>query len=78
MSRALNLEDAINMITIETFKQFPKDSPKTKKVGEKALEFLSDYPLYANTSNIGYQEAILTALIYGFKLKGKNETPKKS
>lgn len=78
MSRALNLEDAINMIMVEAFKQFPLGSSKTKEIGEKAIEFISDFPLYAKTSNISYQEAILTALIYGFKLKGKNETSKKS
>ncbi len=34
--------------------------------GEKAMEIISDYPLYVGgTSNISYGEAILIALMYG-------------
>ena len=31
------------------------------KLGEKALQYISDYPLYASTSNIGYDTAIRVA-----------------
>lgn len=34
------------------------------KLGEMALEIISDYPLYANTSNITYAEAIKVAKIF--------------
>lgn len=32
-----------------------------KEKGEKAMEFISDYPLYAKTSGITYDEAIAIA-----------------
>lgn len=38
------------------------------RTGKKALEFIGDYPLYACTSNIGYTDAILIALVLGAKL----------
>lgn len=31
--------------------------------GDKALEMISDYPLYASSSNISYEEAIIIAMI---------------
>lgn len=36
-----------------------------EQAGEKAMEFISDYPLYAATSNITYTEAIMIALVLG-------------
>lgn len=32
--------------------------------GELAMEIIADYPLYAKTSGITYQEAILLALVF--------------
>lgn len=32
-----------------------------KEKGEKAMEFIGDYPLYAKTSGITYEEAIAIA-----------------
>ena len=40
-----------------------------KDVGEKAMEFIGDYPLYASgLSNITYEEAILVAMVLGKEL----------
>lgn len=37
-----------------------------EQAGEKAMEFIGDYPLYASgLSNITYAEAILIALVLG-------------
>lgn len=38
---------------------------KSKEYGDKAMEIIADYPLYASTSNISYGEAILIATIFG-------------
>lgn len=35
-----------------------------ERLGEMALELISDYPLYASTSNIGYEEAIEVAKVF--------------
>lgn len=35
------------------------------QAGQKALDFIGDYPLYAATSNITYTEAIMIALVLG-------------
>lgn len=44
-----------------------KEMPErmVEQAGEKAMEFISDYPLYATTSNITYEEAIMIALVLG-------------
>lgn len=34
------------------------------KLGEVAMELIADYPLYASTSNITYDEAIAVAKIF--------------
>ena len=34
-----------------------------EKIGQVALEIVGDYPLYGVTSNISYDEAIMTALV---------------
>ena len=39
-----------------------------EQAGEKALEFIADYPLYGATSNITYDEAILIAIALGKEL----------
>lgn len=36
-----------------------------KEYGDKALELVADYPLYASSSNISYGEAILIASVFG-------------
>lgn len=36
-----------------------------KEYGDKALEMVADYPLYASSSNISYGEAILIASVFG-------------
>lgn len=36
-----------------------------EQAGEQALELISDYPLYAATSNITYTDAILIAVVLG-------------
>lgn len=36
-----------------------------KEYGDRALNLIADYPLYASTSNISYGEAILIASIFG-------------
>lgn len=36
-----------------------------KDYGDKALELVADYPLYASQSNISYGEAILIASVFG-------------
>lgn len=36
-----------------------------EQAGEEAMEFIADYPLYAATSNITYEDAILIALVLG-------------
>ena len=39
-----------------------------EQAGKKALDAISDYPLYAATSNISYEDAILIALVLGIEL----------
>lgn len=36
----------------------------SNQLGEIAMELISDYPLYASTSNITYEEAIEVAKIF--------------
>ena len=36
-----------------------------KEYGDKALDLVADYPLYASSSNISFGEAILIASIFG-------------
>lgn len=38
------------------------------KIGDQAISEISEYPLYASSSNITYEEAILIALV----LEGKD------
>lgn len=73
MGRAINLENISYILLEEVEKAYPNNSPKTETIGQKAMDFLSDYPLYASTDGISYQEAIATALLYGFQLGEKNE-----
>lgn len=41
-------------------------SEEKEKIGQKAMEEIADYPLYASgLSNITYDEAILVALVMG-------------
>lgn len=35
-----------------------------KTLGKLAMELIADYPLYAHTSGITYEEAIMVALIF--------------
>ena len=42
---------------------------KVKLAGQDAMEYISDYPLYAGTSNITYDEAIMVALCTGWNYK---------
>ena len=37
---------------------------ETKVLGELALDIISDYPLYANRSNITYEEAIKICKVF--------------
>lgn len=37
-----------------------------RKIGQKALDCISDYPLYASSSNITYEQAIIVAIACGF------------
>lgn len=36
---------------------------KIKELGDKAMQYISDYPLYASTSGISYEEAIAIAKV---------------
>ena len=38
--------------------------PNSNELGEIAMELIADYPLYASTSNISYDEAIAVAHIF--------------
>lgn len=38
--------------------------PNSNELGEIAMELIADYPLYASTSNISYDEAIAVAQIF--------------
>lgn len=42
--------------------------------GEKALEIVSDYPLYASSSNISYGEAIAIATLVGGDIRKQERT----
>ncbi len=42
----------------------PKDPAEDQRLGQMALEMISDYPLYASTSNISYGEAIAVAKVF--------------
>jgi deoxyhypusine synthase len=42
-----------------------------KKIGEYAMEIIMDYPLYASTSGITYEEAIQIAKIFEPDLEKK-------
>lgn len=37
----------------------------SKQYGDKALELIADYPLYASSSNVSFGEAILIASVFG-------------
>lgn len=52
---------------IEKWRALIKDMPErmVKQAGEEAMEFIADYPLYAATGNITYEDAILIALVLG-------------
>lgn len=41
------------------------DKEFCKKVGEVAMDYIADYPLYGSCSNISYDEAIAIAFILG-------------
>ncbi|MDA3053241.1 hypothetical protein OFO01_07245 [Campylobacter sp. JMF_01 NE2] len=41
------------------------DNEICKKIGEVAMDYIADYPLYASSSNISYDEAIAIAFILG-------------
>lgn len=56
-----------NILMGEIHKKYPQGEEITSKVGQQALDFCSDYPLYASSSNITYQEAIAIALMLGFQ-----------
>ena len=51
-------EKANGMITLMNQKE-------AEIIGQKAMDFIADYPLYAATSNISYPEAITIAIICG-------------
>lgn len=56
------------MTQINEWHKTIEDMPKkmVEQAGEKAMEFIGDYPLYASgLSNITYSEAILIALVLG-------------
>lgn len=38
------------------------------RIGDKALKLVGDYPLYASTSGITYEEAIVIALVLGIPI----------
>lgn len=41
------------------------DRSKLERVGQVAMDYIADYPLYASTSNITYDTAILIAILSG-------------
>lgn len=41
------------------------DNDKLERVGKVAMDYIADYPLYASTSNITYDTAILIAIMAG-------------
>lgn len=43
-----------------------------KEYGDKALELVADYPLYASSSNISFGEATLIASVFGDIDRQKN------
>lgn len=45
------------------------DKDKKKEIGQHALEFIADYPIYASCSNISYDQAIMVAVALGFTTK---------
>lgn len=53
--------------TVEKWRKAIDAMPKkmVEDAGKEALEIISDYPLYAATSNITYTDAILIALVLG-------------
>lgn len=63
------MNDLLDMIldkVSEVREKVDEMSPSEKEsVGEKALQFIGDYPLYGATSNISYEEAIVVALCLG-------------
>ena len=40
-----------------------EDNDICEKVGQIAMDYIADYPLYASTSNISYEQAIALAFI---------------
>lgn len=47
----------------KAMKKLPKRM--VKQAGEEAMAYISDYPIYATTSNISYEDAILIAIVLG-------------
>lgn len=52
---------------LEEWRAAMKSMPKkmVEQAGKEAMDFISDYPLYAATSNITYEDAILIAIVLG-------------
>ena len=69
-------------LILEANKLIEQISPSVKeRLGEKAMEYIGDYPLYAATSNILYTEAIaiqmnFTLLAEILKSLGKEKNEK--
>ena len=45
------------------------DNEKKSEIGQHALDFIADYPIYASSSNITYDQAIMLAVALGFTTK---------
>ena len=66
VKQVLITETIANILMGEIQTKYPDGARITKEVGGRAIDYCSDYPLYASSSNITYQEAIAIALILGF------------
>ena len=66
MKDKLSLDELCFIFYKEVEKKFPTGEKITKKAGKRAMDFITEYPLYSSSSNISYQDAIRIALILGY------------
>lgn len=63
MTSKINVSTISKALLAQIEKDFPDGAENTRNVGQVALDAIGEYPLYASTSGVTYQEAIAVALV---------------
>lgn len=61
------MNDELVMNLMAQAEEFLNNIPDDEELGQAAMDFISDYPLYASQSNITYREAIAIAILLGME-----------